>query len=170
MSTIFKAFRLKFWWREYFFRILRCHLKTSVNIVQNLIYFPGDDLQELQKEVDDLSEKIADLNDQKYRLAITNPTADTSTIDAAIADLNERLLKANQGLSERQTGLEQALLQFGKFNDAMESLLQWIEETKDLLESQGSVSAAEPKVVKAQMNEQKVRHSKLSRMTMARSR
>lgn len=114
-------------------------------------------MQDLLKEVDDLGEKIADLNDQKYRLAITNPTADTSIIDAAIADLNERLLSANQGLSERQTGLEQALLQFGKFNDAMESLLQWIAETRDLLESQGSVSAAEPKVVKAQMNEQKVR-------------
>jgi hypothetical protein len=39
----------------------------------------------------------------------------------------------------------------------MESLLRWIEETRDLLESQGSVSAAEPKVVKAQLNEQKVR-------------
>lgn len=112
--------------------------------------------QDLQKEVDDLGDKITDLNDQKYRLAIANPTADTSDIDAAIVDLNERLLGANQEISDRQGKLEQALLQFGKFHEAMASLLQWLEETRDVLENQGNVSAAEPKVVKAQMNEQKV--------------
>lgn len=60
-------------------------------------------------------------------------------------------------MSDRQSKLEQALLQFGKFHEAMASLLEWLEETRDLLESQGNVSAAEPKVVKAQLKEQKVR-------------
>ena len=111
--------------------------------------------QGLQKDVDSLQEKIAALNDMKYKLAVTHPNADTSAVDKAIDQLNQRLLATTQELGNRQGKLENALLQFGKFHDAMQSLLDWLADTHELIEGQ-ELPAADPKVLKAQLMEQKV--------------
>ena len=95
------------------------------------------------------------MNDMKYKLAIAHPTADTSALEKAIDDLNQRLLATTQELGNRQGKLENALLQFGKFSDAMQSLLDWLADTHELIESQ-ELPAADPKVLKAQLMEQKV--------------
>ena len=115
--------------------------------------------QDLQKEIDGVQDQLAALNDLKYKMAVAYPDADTSDIDQAISDLNQRLLAMNQDLGNRQTKLENALLACGKFQDALQSLLDWLAETRELVENQGPIAAADPNVMKAQMQEQKVRVS-----------
>lgn len=56
---------------------------------------------------------------------------------------------------EREHNLDNALLQAGKFNDALDSLLSWLKETEDMVQNQKSPST-DYKVVKAQLQEQKV--------------
>jgi len=51
--------------------------------------------------------------------------------------------------------LQEALLHCGRFQDALESLLSWLIDTEDLVANQKPPSA-EFKVVKAQIQEQKV--------------
>lgn len=92
----------------------------------------------------------------KSKIALAFPDADISDIDAALSSLNQRLLAANQSLGNRQTKLENALLACGKFRDALQSLLDWLAETRELVENQGPIAATDPNVMKAQMQEQKV--------------
>ena len=60
--------------------------------------------------------------------------------------------------SEQQHSLplvQEALLHCGRFQDALESLLSWMGDTEELVANQKAPSA-EFKVVKAQIQEQKV--------------
>lgn len=59
-------------------------------------------------------------------------------------------------ISERIAQLQEALLHCGKFQDALEPLLSWLSDTEELVANQKPPSA-EYRVVKAQIQEQKVR-------------
>lgn len=110
----------------------------------------------MQKEIDGLQEQIAALTDLKYKMTAAFPDADTTDIDRAISELKQRVLAANQDLGNRQNKLEHALLASGKFRDALQSLLDWLAETRELVENQGPIAATDPNVMKAQLQEQKV--------------
>lgn len=58
-------------------------------------------------------------------------------------------------IAERSAELHEALLHCGRFQDALESLLSWLTDTEELMANQKPPSA-EFKVVKAQIQEQKV--------------
>ena len=58
-------------------------------------------------------------------------------------------------MSEREQNLASAFIHSGKFNEALDSLLSWLAETEDLVANQKAPSP-EHKVVKAQLQEQKV--------------
>lgn len=58
-------------------------------------------------------------------------------------------------VSERERNLGKALLQSGKFKEALASLLAWMEETEETVANQKPPSP-EFRVVKAQLQEQKV--------------
>lgn len=60
-------------------------------------------------------------------------------------------------IAERSAQLHEALLHCGRFQDALESLLSWLTDTEELVSNQKPPSA-EFKVVKAQIQEQKVSH------------
>ncbi len=57
---------------------------------------------------------------------------------------------------EHERRLNTALLQSGKFKEALQALLKWLGETEELVANQKPPSA-EYKVARAQMQEQKVR-------------
>lgn len=59
-------------------------------------------------------------------------------------------------VAERIAQLQEALLHCGKFQDALEPLLSWLSDTEELIANQKPPSA-EYRVVKAQIQEQKVR-------------
>lgn len=58
-------------------------------------------------------------------------------------------------VAERIAQLQEALLHCGKFQDALEPLLSWLNDTEELVANQKPPSA-EYRVVKAQIQEQKV--------------
>lgn len=58
-------------------------------------------------------------------------------------------------VAERIAQLQEALLHCGKFQDALEPLLSWLRDTEELVANQKPPSA-EYRVVKAQIQEQKV--------------
>lgn len=58
-------------------------------------------------------------------------------------------------VAQRAAQLQEALLHCGRFQDALESLLSWLIDTEELVANQKPPSA-EFKVVKAQIQEQKV--------------
>lgn len=58
-------------------------------------------------------------------------------------------------VAERIAQLQEALLHCGKFQDALEPLLSWLSDTEELIVNQKPPSA-EYRVVKAQIQEQKV--------------
>lgn len=58
-------------------------------------------------------------------------------------------------VAQRAAQLQEALLHCGRFQDALESILSWLIDTEDLVANQKPPSA-EFKVVKAQIQEQKV--------------
>lgn len=58
-------------------------------------------------------------------------------------------------VAERIAQLQEALLHCGKFQDALEPLLSWLSDTEELVANQKPPSA-EYRVVKAQIQEQKV--------------
>lgn len=59
-------------------------------------------------------------------------------------------------VAERIAQLQEALLHCGKFQDALEPLLSWLSDTEELVANQRPPSA-EYRVVKAQIQEQKVK-------------
>lgn len=63
---------------------------------------------------------------------------------------------SNLQLNERDRKLDVGLLQSGKFQEALAGLAKWLTDTEDMVANQKPPSA-DYKVVKAQLQEQKVR-------------
>ncbi|PKU27146.1 microtubule-actin cross-linking factor 1 [Limosa lapponica baueri] len=70
-------------------------------------------------------------------------------------EINTRWNTLNKKVAQRVAQLQEALLHCGKFQDALEPLLSWLADTEELISNQKPPSA-EYKVVKAQIQEQKV--------------
>ena len=84
------------------------------------------------------------------------PDAQSESVDEPIRELVDRVNAASCSVSERQVKLEEALVQCGQFNDAIGALVQWLEETRELIHNQKPVSGVDHNVLKAQLQEQKV--------------
>ena len=57
----------------------------------------------------------------------------------------------------RERKLDAALIQSGKFKDALESLMTWLRDTEELVLTNVKPLSADYKLLKTQMQEQKVR-------------
>ena len=112
--------------------------------------------QKLRAEIGVVQATATDFNYLRDELVNHHPNCDSTELDQNVNAVNTRLMDASQKLSDRQGKLEEALVQCGQFSDAVESLIRWLEETQELVEGQGSISAADPNVLKAQIMEQKV--------------
>ncbi|XP_058853270.1 microtubule-actin cross-linking factor 1-like isoform X4 [Acipenser ruthenus] len=81
--------------------------------------------------------------------------SDTQGLEHELQETNARWNTLNKRVAERITHLQEALLHCGKFQDALEPLLSWLTDTEELIANQRPPSA-EYKVVKAQIQEQKL--------------
>lgn len=140
------------------------YFPTDTKVV--LLYFFNDTLftylfistlQKLQKnEVDPLQKKVDAIGKSGQALIQSAaPGVSTDGLESDVDSLNDRWALLNEKISDRERKLDTALLQSGKFKDALASLLDWLTEMEDLVDNQKPPSA-EYKVVKAQMQEQKV--------------
>ncbi|KAK1153105.1 hypothetical protein AOXY_G30446 [Acipenser oxyrinchus oxyrinchus] len=81
--------------------------------------------------------------------------SDTQGLEHELQETNARWNTLNKRVAERITHLQEALLHCGKFQDALDPLLSWLTDTEELIANQRPPSA-EYKVVKAQIQEQKL--------------
>ncbi|XP_073761229.1 dystonin isoform X1 [Callorhinus ursinus] len=109
-----------------------------------------------KEEIEPLQVKQQDVNWLGQGL-IQSAAKSTSTqgLEHDLDDVNARWKTLNKKVAQRAAQLQEALLHCGRFQDALESLLSWMVDTEELVANQKPPSA-EYKVVKAQIQEQKL--------------
>ncbi|XP_038613929.1 microtubule-actin cross-linking factor 1 isoform X1 [Tachyglossus aculeatus] len=115
------------------------------------------DFKMFQKEqVDPLQLKLQQVNGLGQGLIQSaGKNCDVQGLEHDMEEINARWNTLNKKVAQRIAQLQEALLHCGKFQDALEPLLSWLADTEDLIANQKPPSA-EYKVVKAQIQEQKL--------------
>ncbi|XP_075029410.1 microtubule-actin cross-linking factor 1 isoform X7 [Calonectris borealis] len=115
------------------------------------------DFKLFQKEqVDPLQLKLQQVNGVGQGLIQSaGKNCDVQGLEHDMEDINTRWNTLNKKVAQRVAQLQEALLHCGKFQDALEPLLSWLADTEELISNQKPPSA-EYKVVKAQIQEQKL--------------
>ncbi|XP_066494280.1 microtubule-actin cross-linking factor 1 isoform X1 [Tiliqua scincoides] len=115
------------------------------------------DFKTFQKEqVDPLQMKLQQVNGLGQGLIQSaGKNCDVQGLEHDMEDINARWNTLNKKVAQRIAQLQEALLHCGKFQDALEPLLSWLADTEELISNQKPPSA-EYKVVKAQIQEQKL--------------
>uniref|UniRef100_A0A8C9FYF4 EF-hand domain-containing protein n=1 Tax=Pavo cristatus TaxID=9049 RepID=A0A8C9FYF4_PAVCR len=115
------------------------------------------DFKLFQKEqVDPLQLKLQQVNGVGQGLIQSaGKNCDVQGLEHDMEEINTRWNTLNKKVAQRIAQLQEALLRCGKFQDALEPLLSWLADTEELISNQKPPSA-EYKVVKAQIQEQKL--------------
>ncbi|XP_010721829.1 uncharacterized protein LOC104914333 isoform X2 [Meleagris gallopavo] len=118
-------------------------------------FVPDNEL--FQKEqVDPLQLKLQQVNGVGQGLIQSaGKNCDVQGLEHDMEEINTRWNTLNKKVAQRIAQLQEALLRCGKFQDALEPLLSWLADTEELISNQKPPSA-EYKVVKAQIQEQKL--------------
>ncbi|KAJ7399747.1 microtubule-actin cross-linking factor 1-like [Pitangus sulphuratus] len=118
-------------------------------------FVPDNEL--FQKEqVDPLQVKLQQVNGVGQGLIQSaGKNCDVQGLEHDMEEINTRWNTLNKKVAQRVAQLQEALLHCGKFQDALEPLLSWLADTEELISNQKPPSA-EYKVVKAQIQEQKL--------------
>ncbi|XP_064211549.1 dystonin isoform X38 [Tribolium castaneum] len=82
------------------------------------------------------------------------PGVNTAILEKDLEKMNEQWNDLKERLNDRERRLDVALLQSGKFQEALDGLAKWLTDTEELVANQKPPSA-DYKVVKAQLQEQK---------------
>ena len=110
----------------------------------------------LKGRVDPIQKQVENINKTGQGLVQSaSPGVSTSVLESDMEMLNDTSAQLNEKITERERALDVALLQSGKFKDAVVSLMDWLTETQDLVSNQKPPSS-DYKVAKAQIAEQKV--------------
>lgn len=115
-----------------------------------------DDLRHLRnKVVEPLGHTVAEVNRLGQDLVRTAQSGvSTSVLEKDLEKLNEKWNDIKEALNLRERKLDVALLQSGKFQEALDSLSKWLADIEEMVANQKPPSA-DYKVVKAQLQEQK---------------
>ncbi|XP_037953249.1 dystonin isoform X36 [Teleopsis dalmanni] len=108
-----------------------------------------------EKRVEPLTQNVEKVNISGRDLVISAASGvSTSTIEKDLEKLNDRWNDLKERMNERDRRLDVALLQSGKFQEALAGLSKWLFDTEEMVANQKSPSS-DYKVVKAQLQEQK---------------
>ncbi|XP_072836449.2 microtubule-actin cross-linking factor 1 isoform X14 [Pogona vitticeps] len=126
---------------------------TEVDVINQQLA----DFKLFQKEqVDPLQLKLQQVNGLGQGLIQSaGKNCDVQGLEHDMEEINARWNSLNKKVAQRIAQLQEALLHCGKFQDALEPLLSWLADTEELISNQKPPSA-EYKVVKAQIQEQKL--------------
>uniref|UniRef100_A0A8D1X7X2 Microtubule actin crosslinking factor 1 n=1 Tax=Sus scrofa TaxID=9823 RepID=A0A8D1X7X2_PIG len=126
---------------------------TEVDVINQQLA----DFKMFQKEqVDPLQMKLQQVNGLGQGLVQSaGKNCDVQGLEHDMEEINTRWNTLNKKVAQRIAQLQEALLHCGKFQDALEPLLSWLADTEELIANQKPPSA-EYKVVKAQIQEQKL--------------
>lgn len=108
----------------------------------------------LKDQVDPLSRKMDDLKRKANGLIQSAaPGVDTSKLEQDVDALNNKWNDLKDKINERGRKLDVAMMQAGRFKDALEAFEKWLKETEDMMAHQKPPSA-DYKELKAQIQEQ----------------
>ncbi|XP_026529532.1 microtubule-actin cross-linking factor 1 isoform X7 [Notechis scutatus] len=126
---------------------------TEVDVINQQLA----DFKQFQKEqVDPLQLKLQQVNGLGQGLVQSaGKNCDVQGLEHDMEEISTRWNTLNKKVAQRIAQLQEALLHCGKFQDALEPLLSWLADTEELISNQKPPSA-EYKVVKAQIQEQKL--------------
>ncbi|XP_037914649.1 microtubule-actin cross-linking factor 1 isoform X27 [Hermetia illucens] len=107
------------------------------------------------REVEPVSQKIDEVNRAGRDLVRSAQSGvSTTQIEKDLEKLNKRWNDLKEGMNDRERRLDVALLQSGKFQEALDGLAKWLSDTEEMVANQKPPSS-DYKVVKAQLQEQK---------------
>ncbi|XP_017836803.1 dystonin isoform X21 [Drosophila busckii] len=108
-----------------------------------------------ERKVEPLAQNVDKVN-MSGRDLVRSASSGVSTniIEKDLEQLNERWNDLKERMNERDRRLDVALLQSGKFQEALAGLSKWLSDTEEMVANQKPPSA-DYKVVKAQLQEQK---------------
>lgn len=115
-----------------------------------------EDFHQFRKTtVEPMNRKIDELSDLgKDLIRSAHETVSTAALESDLEKIVEKWSEIKSRVAERDRKLEQALLQSGKFQDALQGILKWLKDSEEMVKNQKSPSI-DYKVVKAQLQEQK---------------
>ncbi|XP_018791083.1 PREDICTED: dystonin isoform X11 [Bactrocera latifrons] len=106
-------------------------------------------------KVETLSEKIVKVNNDGNDLVRSAANGvSTVVIERDLESLNDNWNNLKELMNERERRLDVALLQSGRFQEALSGLSKWLSDTEEMVTNQKPPSS-DYKVVKAQLQEQK---------------
>uniref|UniRef100_T1IVF3 Dystonin n=1 Tax=Strigamia maritima TaxID=126957 RepID=T1IVF3_STRMM len=105
-------------------------------------------MEPLTKQLDDMNK----IGQGLIQSAASNVS--TQNLESDLEKMNDKWNDLKEKLNERERRLDVALLQSGKYQEALQGFLQWLNDTEDMVAHQKAPSA-DYKVVKAQLQEQK---------------
>lgn len=107
------------------------------------------------KTMEPMAQKISEINRIGSDLVKTAQNGvSTAVLEKDLEKMNDRWNNLKEKLNERDRKLDVALLQSGKFQEALDGLSKWLSDTEEMVANQKPPSA-DYKVVKAQLQEQK---------------
>lgn len=107
------------------------------------------------KTIEPLSKHVDECNKAGQGLIQSAASGvNTTTLEKDLERLNDKWNDLKAKINDRERRLDVALLQSGKFQEALDGLAKWLTDTEELVANQKPPSA-DYKVVKAQLQEQK---------------
>ena len=128
----------------------------SVGSEAQQIRLQQQEFQHFRKQIiDPMDRKINVLNDLgKDLIRSAQDSASTTALENDLGKLVEKWSDIKSRVAERDRKLDQALLQTGKFQEALQGLLRWLQDSEEMMRNQKPPSI-DYKVAKAQLQEQK---------------
>ncbi|CAM1318721.1 shot (predicted), partial [Pycnogonum litorale] len=130
------------------FRPVGADVDTVKAQQQEFKQFKREKMEPLGREIDQVNKTGQGL----IQSAVS--TVNTTELEGNLEYLNSQFNALKEKLRDRERKLDIALLQSGKFQDALNGLLKWLEETEEMVANQRQPSS-DYNIVKAQLQEQK---------------
>ncbi|VDL73353.1 unnamed protein product [Nippostrongylus brasiliensis] len=116
---------------------------------------PGNQAEKLKGLKDGLKAIGARVDDFvaecKLLIRTGGPESDTTELDSTLKKVCDTWSAVSTAIAEKERETDAAVQQLGRYEDAYKSLLNWIEETEEMMENQRP-PAADSKVAKAQLH------------------
>ncbi|EYB85849.1 hypothetical protein Y032_0289g1495 [Ancylostoma ceylanicum] len=112
----------------------------------------SEKLKQLKDSLKNIGNRVDDfVSDCKLLIRTAGPDTDTAELDKSLQEVCDTWSEVSTALASKEREVDAAVQQLGRYEDAYKALLNWLEETEELMENQRP-PAADAKVAKAQLH------------------
>eukprot|EP00081_Caenorhabditis_elegans_P000597 NP_001021859.1 Uncharacterized protein CELE_ZK1151.1 [Caenorhabditis elegans] len=116
----------------------------------------SEKVRQLKESLKPVGEKMDAFNtDCKLLIKTAGPESDTKELDSLLKKVGDAYSDVVGKVSDKEMSVDAAVQQQGKVEDAYRALLNWLEETEEMMENRKKPSA-DAKVAKAQLHDYEV--------------